>query len=216
MKQELENYYYYKQIQEIERNRIANELHDTSLQNLTHLTHKIELAGLYLDKDIIKTKLELAEINKELKNIINDIRGTIFDLRPMTFDDLGLKETIERYCENISIQSDLNVVYDIDEIKLEDNDRMLDIYRIIQECISNVIKHAKAKKLTIDLKNESCKIIILISDDGIGYNYESNVEKNHFGLKIVKERIQFLNGDYTVSSIQNKGTTVKIEIPKNK
>lgn len=215
MRKKEKNYQYYKKIQEIERKRIASELHDTSLQNLTHLTHKIELAGLYLDTDVIRAKLELEEINKELKKTINDIRGTIYDLRPMSFDDLGLKETIERYCENVGAQTELNVKYQIDEIQLEDKEMMLDLYRVIQECITNVIKHAKASNLTIDLKHESCKIIIIISDNGIGFSFNENqTEDNHFGLKIVQERIQFLDGDFLIDSKLGKGTTIKIEIPK--
>lgn len=214
MKKDLESFQYYKQIQEIERNRIANELHDTSLQNLTHLTYRIELADLYLDKDIVKAKLELANINKELKKTINDIRETIFDLRPMSFDDLGLKETIERYCEKIISQTNLNVNYDIDEVRLSDNEKMLDIYRIIQECTANVIKHAKANNLSIEFKHELCKILITVKDDGVGYcNEEAESKENHFGLKIVKERIQLMKGTYVVDSVSGIGTTVKIEIP---
>ena len=87
--------------QEIDRQRIANDLHDTSLQTLAHLTHQIELASLYIDKDTVRAKLELAEVNKELREVIDEIRATIFDLRPMTFDDIGLKEAIERDIANV-------------------------------------------------------------------------------------------------------------------
>lgn len=78
-------------IQEEERQRIARDLHDASLQNLAHLVHKIELGSLYIDKDPIQAKLELAAVSKNLKEIIEDIRNTIYDLRPMTFDVLVLK-----------------------------------------------------------------------------------------------------------------------------
>ena len=213
----MEGYQNYKQIQEIERNRIANELHDTSLQNLTHLTHKIELAGLYLDTDVNKTKLELAQINIELKNTIESIRETIFNLRPMSFDDLGFKETTERYLEKILTQNDLKLDYHIDDINEIGNEVLLDIYRIIQECTTNVVKHAKAQKLTIELKYESCKIMITVKDDGTGFSEEENVKKgNHFGLTIVQERVQLLNGTCGIESIPGEGTTVNIEIPISK
>lgn len=82
--------------QEKERQRIARDLHDTSLQNLTHLIHKIELTSLYMDKDSVKAKLELATVEKGIRKVIEDIRNSIFDLRPMLVDDLGLKDTIEK------------------------------------------------------------------------------------------------------------------------
>lgn len=78
-------------VQEEERQRIARDLHDTSLQNLTHLIHKIELSSLYIDKDPIQAKLELSIVEKSLRKTIEEIRNIIYDLRPMSFDDLGLK-----------------------------------------------------------------------------------------------------------------------------
>ena len=79
---------------ETERKRIVSELHDTSLQNIAHLVHMIELASLYIDKDPARAKMELNSVSKGLHNVIEDIRSTIFNLRPMTFDDLGIDESI--------------------------------------------------------------------------------------------------------------------------
>ena len=71
---------------ETERKRIVSELHDTSLQNITHFVHMIELASLYIDKDPVRAKMELNSVSKGLHNVIEDIRSTIFNLRPMTLD----------------------------------------------------------------------------------------------------------------------------------
>lgn len=79
------------EIQELDRRRIARDLHDTSLQNLSHLIHKLELVSMYMDKDMIRAKLELASVSKNINHIIDEIRMVIYDLRPMVFDDLGLK-----------------------------------------------------------------------------------------------------------------------------
>ena len=73
---------------ETERKRIVSELHDTSLQDIAHFVHMIELASLYIDKDPARAKMELNSVSKGLHNVIEDIRSTIFNLRPMTFDDL--------------------------------------------------------------------------------------------------------------------------------
>ena len=100
--------------QEMDRKRIANELHDTSVQDLTHIIHQIELAGLYIDVDPTKAKLELAGINEEIRKIIKDIRNTIFDLRPMSFDDLGLKEALEQYIDDLKNRCNIEIEVDMD------------------------------------------------------------------------------------------------------
>ena len=151
MKSTTRLYNNYLQVQEMERKRIAQELHDTSLQNLTHTIHEIELAKLYMEHDIIRAKLELEDISISLKNIIDDIRQTIFNLCPMTLDDLGFNNAIERYLDGIKRQNNFKIVTNIDIISIDDSDAVLNIYRIIQECISNIIKHAKACNISIDI-----------------------------------------------------------------
>ena len=130
--------------QEMDRKRIANELHDTSIQDLTHLIHKIELAGLYMDIDPVKAKLELAGINDEIRKIIKDIRGTIFDLRPMSFDDLGLVETLEQYIEILKNKSNIEIETEIDFVDNYSEEKKLVIYQILKECLNNSAKHANA------------------------------------------------------------------------
>ena len=91
---------------ETERKRIVSELHDTSLQNIAHFVHMIELASLYIDKDPARAKMELNSVSKGLHNVIEDIRSTIFNLRPMTFDDLGLKASFERLLDFLNADKD--------------------------------------------------------------------------------------------------------------
>ena len=131
-------------IQEEDRQRIARDLHDSSLQNLAHLVHKIELSSLYIDKDPLKAKLELSTINKHLKETIDEIRNTIFDLRPMSFDDLGLKAAFEDLLFNINENNEYKIDAEIDEILSDDNIVLVSIFRIVQECMFNIVKHAEA------------------------------------------------------------------------
>lgn len=216
MKSTTRLYNNYLQVQEMERKRIAQELHDTSLQNLTHTIHEIELAKLYMEHDIIRAKLELEDISISLKNIIDDIRQTIFNLCPMTLDDLGFNNAIERYLDGIKRQNNFKIVTNIDIISIDDSDAVLNIYRIIQECISNIIKHAKACNISIDIFQKNDYIEIIIKDDGIGFDVDmvTSLEKyNHFGLLIIKERIKLLNGTYNLISKENEGTKINIMIP---
>lgn len=216
MNSKTKSYNNYLQVQEIERKRIAQELHDTSLQNLAHTIQEIELTKLYMDHDTIRAKLELSNISIDLKNIIDDIRQTIFNLCPMTLDDLGFNNAIERYLDGIKKQYNFNLNTNIDNISIDYSNTALNIYRIIQECISNIINHAKANNISIDIKQTNNYIIIIINDDGIGFNVDMvmNSEKNnHFGLLIIKERIELLNGTYDIISKEQEGTKINIKIP---
>ena len=83
-------------MQETERKRIADDLHDTTVQDLVHLSQQLELATMYLNQDVNQTRLELMSAKKYIKKIIEDMRGTIYDLRPMAFDDIGWNAAIDK------------------------------------------------------------------------------------------------------------------------
>lgn len=201
--------------QEEERKRISRDLHDTALQNLVHLIHKIELCNLYIDEDPLKAKLELSLISKSLKEIVNDIRDTIFDLRPMTFDDLGLKACFERLLENVNKDNRYVIISDIDDVSCENNLILLYIYRVVQESLNNIVKHAEAEKILFYCKSKDDICIIDIEDDGKGFYEEQNEKKNdkHFGISLMKERIELLNGTINISSLEGDGTKIHMEIP---
>lgn len=203
--------------QELDRKRIASELHDTSLQNLTHIIHQIELASLYIDEDSIKAKLELEDVSNQLRQITKDIRNTIFDLRPMSFDDLGLRETIEQYIFFIKRKYEIIIHAEIDEFEFLDEKFKLIIYRIIQECLMNSAKHADAHEIYLLLKNSNNQISIIVSDDGVGIestlSEETDYSKNHYGLTIVKDRVSHLKGSFSLTSSVDEGTKIEIQIP---
>ncbi len=200
-------------MQESERQRIARDLHDTSLQNLAHLVHKIELASMYIDRDPLQAKLELAAVNKNLKAVIEEIRNTIFDLRPMSFDDLGLKESFERLFYKLK---EMNASFDFD-IQLEeissDNDLvLLNIFRIVQEASINAIKHSEGSKISVVIKQVDNVCNISIKDNGSGF-VEDKPEDKHFGISIMKERVRLLGGNINFHSVIGEGTEVLIQIP---
>lgn len=199
-------------VQEKERQRIARDLHDTALQNLTHLIHKIELSSLYIDQDQTKAKLELSAVNKILKETINEIRNTIFDLRPMTFDDLGLKAALERLLVEINENKRYIIKSNIEDVSCEKKSALVFIYRIVQESLNNIVKHADAKKLYFSCKYIQGCCIIDIKDDGKGF--KGNIAKDkHFGLALMRERISILQGKMEIKSRPGKGTEIHIEIP---
>ncbi len=202
-------------IQEKERQRIARDLHDTSLQNLAHLIHKVELSSLYMDEDIIKARLELESVNKNLKSIIQEIRNTIFDLRPMIFDDLGLKASFERLFSKMKKTSGLDIQYEIEEIGCENSLVLMNIFRIVEECMNNAMKHSKGSKIIFSLKHEEDNCLISVKDNGVGfdYNYVFSEKEGHFGMRILSERVDLLSGVINIDSNPGMGTTVYVVIP---
>ena len=201
-------------IQEAERQRIARDLHDTSLQNLTHIVHQLELFGLYMEKDPLKANLELLSIKKGLKSVIDEIRDIIFDLRPMTFDDLGLKETFELFFQNLKSTTDFEFVLDIDQIDSKDQNILLNIYRIVVECVYNAMEHSEGKHIHFSCKNIDNCCILKIEDDGKGFVKEDVLsKKNHYGLSVMYERVNMLDGEIDFNTIVDEGTKICISIP---
>lgn len=206
--------------QEKERQRIARDLHDTSLQNLTHLVHKIELSSLYIDEDPVKAKLELATVEKGIRKVIEEIRNSIFDLRPMLVDDLGLKETIEKLLAVLNQDKKFYIETDIDSITVIPSDPsshilFISMYRIIQECVQNAIMHSAGNEIIVKLKEYDNVYRIDVQDNGVGFDVSEAAKKDkHFGLSVIKERVLFLGG--RMSIIMNNGTSIEIEIPKIK
>lgn len=200
-------------IQEEDRQRIARDLHDTSLQNLTYLIHKIELSSLYIDKNPVQAKLELSLVNKCLKETIDEIRNTIFDLRPMTFDDLGLKAALERLLENINENQKFKIIQNIENVSCENNLVLVTIYRIAQESLNNIVKHSEASDIHFNCKCNEDNCILDIEDNGKGFDINGINGEKHFGLSLMKERAEILKGKIKIDSRINEGTRIHIEIP---
>jgi len=205
--------------QEQDRQRIARDLHDSTVQNLTSLIHKCELSTKFVDIDPVRTRLELLTISNTLKSVINEIREIIFNLKPMSLDDLGLIMTIERFINQLMNHHDIEIKLKYNE---ERNDILpvinLSIFRIIQEACNNAIKHANAKCIEIDIKYDENHINITIKDDGKGFDTNEIKERitqdyTGCGLSIMKERVYLLSGTLDIQSKINKGTIINISVP---
>lgn len=202
-------------IQEEDRQRIARDLHDTSLQNLAHLVHKIELCGMYIDVDPIKAKLELALVGKNLRDVIEEIRNIIFDLRPMSFDDLGLKFAFEQMLEKFNESKSYQIKKEIEDVSCDDDIILVGIFRVVQECLNNIKKHSNADSIFFSCRKENEFCVIDIEDNGEGFTKEEVEYKKdkHFGISVMEERISLLGGSINISSIKEKGTQIHIEVP---
>ena len=207
------------EIQEIERKRISMELHDTTVQNLTTLVHKTELCLKLMDMDMIRAKLELSTMTDILRESIDELREMIYQLRPMSIDDIGLVATLERMVKQnelrestVSIQ--LNVVNKEKPVNSIVN---IALFRVIQEAYQNTKKYARAEEFYITLVYEEDKIRLSLMDDGMGFEEDEIKDRvendNHFGFCIMKERIELLSGTIKIDSGKNKGTRIEVEVP---
>lgn len=205
--------------QEVERQRIARDLHDSIIQSLTNMIHKIELTTKIMDMDPIRCKLELQAMSQVVKKSIDDMRQIIYNLRPMSFDDMGLHVTLEREIEKLRSVGEVQVEYKISGIvqKLAPI-TSLTILRIVQEAFNNIIKHANAQHIKIFIYYESQRIKLKIEDDGCGFNIDNvqsseNSEDSGFGISMMKERVYLLSGKINIESVLDKGTKIIVKIP---
>lgn len=208
--------------QEIERKRIARELHDSTVQNLTNLVHKTELCTKLVDLDPIRAKLELQTMINTIKTTINDMRNIIYDLRPMSLEDLGLVITVKRYIKQFIDSTKIKVVLNVENERQIDSDIIdLTLFRIIQEACNNAMKHAQASVIYIDLKYSEHNIELIIEDNGCGFEkdicredqYISSNSLSGFGLPMMKERVSLLSGKLEIISSINEGTKIIVCVP---
>jgi len=202
--------------EENERRRIAADLHDSLGQLIVSL--KIQLEDITILKDIKNGKITL--IVDQLNLIANEIRVISNNLMPATLSEFGIGDCIEQYISKIKFSSAANIIFyfDRNNAKRVEPIREILIYRVSQELLNNAIKHSFAKEIIIQLLFHSDNIMLMVEDDGIGYDFEkkfmeTNWENSGLGLRNIKTRIESIGGTFTVDTSKNHGTTSIIQIP---
>ena len=203
--------------QESERQRIARELHDSTVQSLTGLMYKTELLMKLLDMDPNRCKVELAGFSGSIKEVINDMRNLIYNLRPMSFDDIGVDTAIERDLARLRDESGIPINYYVQGEGELPAVYGLTLLRIIHEACVNAIKHAEPTEINVRFRYLSDKVEVSIQDDGKGFDIHGmkvgDDVTSGFGLPMMKERIFLLSGDVDIDSAPGDGTTVTITVP---
>ena len=194
--------------QERERKRIAAELHDSIGQNL--LIIKNQLSLLITGKPGEATEKRMSLLTDTTSQTIEEIRTISYDLRPYQIDRLGLKTSLESMVDRVADSTELNIDYvigEVNDIYSENNE--INFYRIIQECLNNIVKHADAKNVSLSVLKTDHAIKLSIKDDGKGFDQDSH-EGSGFGLIGLQERSRILNGKLNISSKEGEGTLVEI------
>lgn len=201
-------------MQEQERERLARDLHDSTVQNLTHMIHKLEIVSKYIDIDPVQAKLELNTTSLLLKNTIREMRNLIFDLRPMTFDDLGFIATLQNFIDDFQSRYHIDIVNEVDEEVCNLSETFLmNVFRIIQEFCTNSAKHSKTTKITIRIQFDLNHIHVVLFDDGVGCDLDQLNLNKHYGLNIMSDRITILSGMKNFISSPGNGFMLDAFIP---
>jgi signal transduction histidine kinase len=198
--------------QEEERKRISRELHDEFGQALTALT--LSLHNLQTDlAEQPDLEQRVAVLVEETNATLDRIRNLAQDLRPPALDTLGFQKAITTFCEDFSWRSNIPVVLQIDP----SIDELPDLYavtlhRVLQESLTNIVKHANATQIWVDLEQEDNQLGLTIQDNGRGFD-TANLESDGIGLLGIRERLALAGGKLTLRSRMGHGTVLSAQLP---
>lgn len=201
--------------QEEERRRVATEIHDGVTQQLISIWYRVQACERQLERDLPAARAELEEAKSLIGEALNEARAAIYDLRPATLDDLGLVPAIEALTRRtFGPEVEVNLATDI----APDLPMHLEtaLYRICQELLNNVRKHAGAGRVEVNLESGRDQIRMIVIDDGRGFDvaaYRTLRPETSFGLAGVTERVEMVGGRLDITSEIGKGTRAEIRIP---
>ncbi len=206
-------------VQEKERKRISFELHDELGQSMAALKLQVGSVARRLGEvDPVELKLVCDEMRENINQIIENVRRLARDLSPVVLDDLGLQAGIEYLVNNFAKIYNVKIRYqqaDINHLFNEESQRI--IYRILQEALNNIGKHAKAKQVTLTVAEEQRAVRFTVRDDGRGFNVQKTLDKKGdergMGLAAMSERVRILGGKINIVSRPDIDTTVTFTVP---
>ncbi len=198
--------------QEAERKRIASELHDGLGQSLVIIKNRAML-GLNKGEDRERVAKELGSISESASQALEEVRDITNNLRPQLLDRLGLTKAIQAMLKKLAGVIEIDIgVDDIDDLFSENNE--INIYRIVQESVNNIIKHSNASNASVRIDRGSSIVSIKIDDNGKGFDTSTvSIERRNLGLVGLRERSQLLRGEFMVESRIGEGTTIRVNIP---
>ena len=204
-------------VQEEERYRLARDLHDGPAQVLANAILELQYCQRLLTRDPKALRCELAQLEQSLRDGLAEVRRLLFDLRPPALADLGLQASLQRYVQEFRDRTGLDVQLAMDEMR----ERLtaaqeVAIFRIVQEALQNVRKHAKASKVAVKLQEKAGFWWISVEDNGVGFD-PTRVRsggKMTVGLESMHERARLVEAVLEVKSEPGVGTVVSLMVPR--
>jgi PAS domain S-box-containing protein len=205
--------------QENERQKLSRDLHDTIGQDLSTLKIGIDTLLDDLPEIGARTRDKVSILSRMLQNTIATVRDLSYDLRPATLDQLGLVQTVRRYVEDFYERNEVEVDFlsaGMDDLELGYEMRIT-LYRLIQEGLNNVKKHAEASRVSLRLVASFPMIILQMEDDGKGFDVQNRLtealKERCMGIRSMEERVALLGGSMRLDSRPMQGTRIRIEVP---
>ncbi len=203
------------QTQEAERRHLARELHDVIGQALTALKIGLHTAGQAGPGDLA-TLLEDAQ--GQLDQMARQVRDLSLDLRPPMIDDLGLEAALRWHCKGLAERAGLPCRLEVGSLPQRPPAEVeMACFRVVQEALTNVAKHAQARQATIELRQEDQKLCLVVLDDGIGFDVAvargNAVQGTSLGLLSMEERVLLLGGRFGIQSAPKGGTEIRARFP---
>jgi signal transduction histidine kinase len=198
-------------IQEDERRRVSRELHDEAGQSLTALKISLDLTRAILPPELTEARESLTDAMALTSETMERIRLLAHDLRPPILDHASLKTTLQALCQEFSGRTQLTVHYNGDDLPRLPNAVTVALYRILQEALTNIARHANAHNVDVSLKREDNTILLHVRDDGSGFDTHSI--RSGIGLDGMRERLELLGGALEINSQPTHGTFLVARIP---
>jgi signal transduction histidine kinase len=197
--------------QELERRRLARELHDETGQALTSIL--LGLRGIEETKSADEMRQRVLQLRELVVQTLQDVRRLAVELRPKALDDFGLVPALERLAETVAEQTgiDVHVEAALGDTRLSEETETA-LYRIVQEALTNVVKHAQAQTVSVVLTKQKHRVVALIEDDGRSFD-PAETSDERLGLLGMRERIALVGGRLSVEPRPGEGTTIAVEVP---
>ena len=202
--------------QEEERRRVSRELHDDLSQKVAKLQFDVETLDQQLPPDLMDGKRRLLAIRDGIGTLSNDLRRIAYQLHPSTLDHLGLAVAIRTYCREFSEREGLPVQFTARRVPARiPPEAASSLYRIVQEALRNVAKHAGKTSVKIRLTGGSKRLSLSIRDHGVGFDIHSVQHKGGLGLIGMQERVRLVRGEFSLVTLPGRGAAIMIRIPLN-
>jgi signal transduction histidine kinase len=200
--------------QEEERRRLARELHDDLAQRLAVFAIDVGRLEQQLRDPPARVREELREMQDSIVGISQDVHNLSRQLHPSILDDLGLIKAAESECTRFSRREGIEVVFNHENIPRSiPKDVSLSLYRIIQEGLRNISKHACAEHISVSLKGVDHDVLLSVQDDGIGFDWAEVKENPGLGFLSMRERARLIHGELSIQSQPEKGTVITLRVP---
>ncbi len=204
---------------ESERLRISLQMHDGPAQSMSNLVLRAEICQRLIDRDLDQARSELTGLKTAINTTLQDTRKFIFELRPMTLDDLGLVPTLRRYATQFGEKSNLEINLMVQNVEQRlPSHYEVTIFRFVQEALNNVARHANANQIRLLLDASGDTLQIMIEDDGSGFHVtetlaDENARKN-MGIAGMRQQVEvLLRGEFGIESAIGRGTRIAATIP---